>query len=154
MTKTWSIAISVVSSAVLCVACAGIWTRPSPSEQVFFALQIDDGERVVARPQVVGEVGKRLTLKLVEPERPDHARLALELVPERDGEGYRVQLKLALPDRDAPRGATVALSHGEEREVVLPDPLRRLSVRMLLMRVQSPEFEAWLRLAEAPPATS
>ncbi|HEY3447308.1 MAG TPA: hypothetical protein VGK67_13135 [Myxococcales bacterium] len=154
MKNIWSFAISAASCLVLCVACAGIWSRPTPSEKLFFALQIEDGERVVARPQVVGEVGKRLTLKLVEPDRPDRPRLALELVPEQDGDGYRVQLKLALPDRDGEREGTLALGHGEERQMQLADPVRKLSVRVMLMRVASPEFQAWLRLAQTPPATS
>jgi len=154
MSKTWSILISAASCLVLCVACAGIWTRPEPTEQLFFSMQIEDGGRVVARPQLLGEVGKRLTLKLVEPDSPERPRLALELVPEHDGDGYRVQLKLALPDRDGEREASLELSHGEERQVVLPDSLRRLSVRLMLMRVASPEFDAWLKLARALPATS
>jgi len=155
MKNLWSIAISAASCLVLCVACAGIWVRPGEAEKLFFALQIEDGARVVARPHLVGVVGKRLTLKLVEPERPDRPRLALELVPEHDGDAYRVQLKLALPDRDGAREGSLALGHGEEREVLLAaDPLRRLSVRVLLMRVTSPEFEAWLRLARELPATS
>lgn len=154
MKNVWSIAISAVSCMVLGVACAGILSRPAASEKLFFALQIDDGDRVVARPQLVGEVGKRLTLTLVEPERPDRPRLALELVPEHDGDGYRVQLKLALPDRDGARVGSLALSHGEERRAVLADPVRPLSVRVMLMRVASPEFEAWLELARALPATS
>ena len=45
------------------MACAGIWTRPVEAEKLFFALEIEDGDHVVARPQLVGEVGKRLTLK-------------------------------------------------------------------------------------------
>ena len=154
MKKTWSIGISAASCLVLCVACAGIWTRAPEAEKLFFALQIEDGGHVVARPQLLGEVGKRLTLQLVEPDRPDRPRLALELVPEHDGEGYRVQLKLALPDRDGAREGTIALSHGEERQVVLADPIRPLAVRVMLMRVASPEFESWLRLARALPATS
>lgn len=154
MNKRLSIAISAASCMVLCVACAGIWTRPETEERLFFSLQIQDGDRVVARPQVLGEVGKRLTLKLVEPANPDRPRLALELVPEHDGDGYRVQLKLALPDRDGEREASVDLTHGEEKQVALPDPLRRLTVRVMLMRVASPEFEAWMQLARALPATS
>ena len=155
MKKTWSIGISAASCLVLCVACAGIWTRTAPAaEQLFFALQIVDGDRVVARPQLLGEVGKRLTLRLVEPDRPDRAQLALELVPEHDGDGYRVQLKLSLPDRDGPQEGGLELGHGEEKRVLLADPLRPVSVRVMLMRVASPEFKAWLRLARALPATS
>ncbi|MGC4122873.1 MAG: hypothetical protein QM765_51560 [Myxococcales bacterium] len=64
-----------------------------------------------------------------------------------------MQLKLALPDRDGVEGS-VALGHGEERQARLADPLRKLSVRVMLMRVASPEFESWLKLARALPATS
>lgn len=151
--KRWSVGISVVSAVVLVLACAGIYAQ-TPQEKLFFALQIQDGDRVVARPQLVGETGKKLTLRLVEPGRPDHSRLALDLVPERSGEGYELELKLALPDRDGPRAGSLALGHGEERQLRLDDPVRPISVRVMLMRVASPEFEAWMRLGKAAPARS
>ena len=154
MKKTWSLGISAASLLVLCAACAGIWARGGEGEKLFFALQIEDGDRVVARPQLLGEVGKRLTLRLVEPDRPDRPRLLLELLPERDGEGYRVQLKLALPRLEAMREGSFDLAHGEERQVALDGPGQPLAVRVMLMRVASPEFEAWLRLARTLPATS
>ena len=151
--KLVSIAIAAISGAVLLFACVGLMAR-APAEQLFFALQIEDGGRVVARPQLLGETGKRLTLRLVQPDRPDQPRLALELVPERDGAGYRVQLQLALPDRDGVREGALEIAHGEEREVRLADPVRPVTIRVLLMRVASPEFQTWLKLARPAPTTS
>jgi hypothetical protein len=135
----------------LCVAC--IHAAP-PAERLFFALQIEDGGRVVARPQLLGETGKRLTLRLVQPDHPDQPRLALELVPEKDGDGYRVQLRLAVPDHEGVKEGALELAHGEEREMKLADPVRPMTVKVLLMRVASPEFRTFIRLARAAPATS
>jgi len=154
MTRRWIWALAGICAALVCAACASMMASRGPSERLFFALQIQDGDRVVARPQLVGEEGKRLTFKLVSPERPDQARLVLELVPERDGDGYRVQLKLALPDRAEVKRGELDLEHGEERALRIDDPVRPLTVRLMLMRVASPEFEAWLRLAGRLPATS
>ena len=156
MAKSLSITISAVSCAVLLVACTGIWMRAGPQERLFFALQIEDGGRVLARPELLGETGKRVTLKLVDPDAPARSRLSLELEAERDRESYRVRLKLGLPDSDRAREGALELFHGEEKEIVLadPDPQRRLSVRLLLMRVDTPEFQTWLRLAREPLTTS
>ncbi|MBI5546448.1 MAG: hypothetical protein HY901_21405 [Deltaproteobacteria bacterium] len=139
--------------ALLFTACGSL-LRPEPAERLFFALEIKDGDRVVARPHLLGKEGKLLSLRLVEPSRPDLPRLSLELVPERQGDGYRVQLKLALPEHDGVRQGELLVGHGEERPLLLTDPVRPLSVRLLLMRVASPEFEAWMRLAQPTLATS
>lgn len=155
MGRFLSWAVSIISLLVLGVACAGMLSRTVPAEQLFLALQIEDGGRVVARPQLVGESGKRLRLQLVEPARPDQPRLELEMVPEHENEGYRVQLRLAMPDRAQPLEGELALGHGEERKLELSNPVRPLHVKLMLMRVASPEFETWLRLArKALPATS
>jgi hypothetical protein len=90
----------------------------------------------------------------VQPDAPDRPRLALELVPEREGSGYRVQLQLALPDRAEVKRGELALGHGEERKLELPDAVRPLTVHVLLMRVASPEFQTYLRLARAAPANT
>jgi len=155
MGRFFSWAVSIVSIVVLGAACAGMLARAPSAERLFFALQIEDGGRVVARPQLVGESGKRLTLKLVEPDRPETPTLELEMVPEREGAGYHVQLRLTMPDRPAALEGELALDHGEERQVKLPNGVRPLNVKLMLMRVASPEFETWLRLARAAlPATS
>ena len=154
MTRRASLALALACTVIVGAACTSRIVGHVPAERLFFAVQIMDGDRVVAHPLLVGETGKRLTLKHVSPDRPDEALLALELVPEKDGDGYRVQLKLAMPDGAEVKRGTLALEHGEERTLKLSDPVRPLTVRLLLMRVASPEFEAWLRLAGAMPATS
>ena len=140
-------------SLVVLAACTGYLTR-SPTEQLYFALQIEDGDRVVARPQLLGETGKPLKLRLMDPGQPETLRLALDLMPRREGREYRVQLKLALPDREGPRLAQLDLVHGEERQLVLADPMHPLTVRLLMMRVASPEFEQFLKLARSATAAS
>lgn len=153
MKKNWAWIVVASSAALLFAACA-TWMGDTPAERLFFALQIEDGERVVARPQLLGEAGKRLTLRLAQPARPEEARLSLELSPERFGEGYRVRFGIGLPDRADVKRGELSLLHGEERKLVLTDSVRPLTVRLMVMRVASPEFEAWIRLARTPPATS
>ncbi len=153
MGRILSWAVSLASVAVLCAACAGILVR-EPGERLFFALEIDDGGRVVGRPQVIGETGKLLTIKLVEPGSVGRPRLSMKLVPEHEGGGYRVQLELDLPDRPVPGKGVLAIEHAEERRVEIGNPVRPLSVKLMVMRVASPEFEAWVKLARKPPAAS
>jgi hypothetical protein len=153
MRRRLGVVVIAALSALCSAACTNLLVAPKPGEQLFFALQIQDGERVVARPQLLGETGKRLTLRLVTPDRPESPRLALELNPERDGEGYKIQLKLALPGHDS-EGGELELGHGEERSLRLADPAHPLTVKVLLMRVASPEFKTYLKLAKAAPATS
>lgn len=138
---------------LLGAACASL-AQKEQGERLFFAVQIEDGGRVIARPRMIGQTGKRLTLRLVTPEAPDRARLALELVPEREGSGYRIQLGVALPERASTDRGELALGHGEERLLELDDPVRPVIVRVLVMRVGSPELDAYLELAGALPQTS
>jgi hypothetical protein len=59
------------------------------------------------------------------------------LSPKEEGQGYGVKLDLQLPS--GRRLGHVGLLHGEERRVVLD---RDTELKVMLMRVDSPEFKA------------
>lgn len=140
--------VSMVGICLLFSACAGKLERRAP-ERLFFAMQIEDGGKVIARPRLLGEAGRLVTMKIVEPDRPEQTRLALELFPERKDHTYRVQIKMALPDRAERPCGELALSHGEERLLRLDNSVRPLTVRLLLMRTSSPEFDTFMKLSKS-----
>lgn len=145
----WAVALSgAVGAAAVLVPGAVPRNEPSSAgERVYFALQISDGGRVLASPQLVGDEGKRLTLSLVNPERPGEPRLALELEPARDRDLYRVLVKLSLPGKLDRAVGELALLHGEERFLTLEQEAGPVTVKLLLLRVASPEFETFMDLA-------
>lgn len=140
----WASLLAVMSAGL--VACAGLLSHPR-DEKLFFALQIEDRGLVLARPKLLGEVGRPVTMKLVDAGDPEHTRLSLQLEPKRIGKTYQVQIGMELAGRTEPLGGELQLHHGEERQVLLTGAQRRVLVRMLVMRVDSPEFEAYMELA-------
>jgi hypothetical protein len=150
--RVWVMAAVAVSVAAS--ACGGLLAQRNEPEQLFFAMRIEDEGRLLARPNLLGETGHKLSMRLVDPERPELTRLALELLPERQGDGYRIQLGVATADRGRPQVGALALLHGEERKLVLAGPDRPLKVTLMLMRVDSPEFDAWLELVRREQAAS
>ena len=142
----------LASALALCAACSGLFERTEPQsiEKLFFAMRIEADGQLVAKPHLLGETDRRLSMKLVDPEHPDHTRLSLEMMPTRLGEDYRVQVGLLMPDLSkAPQLATLTLAHGQEKKFRLLDDgtsPSSMTVTLLLMRVDSPEFDAWLEL--------
>lgn len=120
-------------------------------DQLFFALKIEMGEHLIARPNLLGESGRRLTLKMVDPEQPDRLNLALKMLPElsTDGSGYDISFSIQMPDL-APEPEDIALhmSHGEEKRFLLTLGRIPITMTMTLLRVDSPEFEAWKELVQ------
>ena len=148
--RSWSVGLLALSVSAL-AACTGLLTKESEPEKLFFAMKIEGGGQLLARPHLLGETGHKLSMRLVDPSQPAQSRLALELFPERDGEGYRLQLGVALADAEPQLGA-LSLMHAEERRLKL-DGERPLLVTVMLMRVDSPEFEAWMELVRREQAT-
>lgn len=126
-------------------AATELWPRPREEvgTPLYFALEVRQAGRVVARPQLVGESGHDVRLSLRR--RDGGERLKLALHPTLRGPKMGVELKLDLPDAPG-LGRRVSLVHGEEAKLHLGDDV---DVRMLAMRVRSPEFEAFI--ANAPP---
>ncbi|MGI5862470.1 MAG: hypothetical protein ACOX6T_10500 [Myxococcales bacterium] len=138
--------LALATAAALVSACSGILSSHNQPEQLFFAMRIEDEGQVLARPHLLGEAGHKLSMRLVDPNRPELTRLKLELLPERTGDGYQVQLGVATAKRPTPHVGMLSLLHGEERKLVLRGADGPLEVTLLVMRVDSPEFEAWKEL--------
>ena len=115
-------------------------------ERLFFALEVRDGPRLVAKPKLVGVEGKPLKLFLSYPNEERTPKLIVELTPSRSGSDYQIDVSLSIPGRIEDARDEVRLGNGEERELAwsgLDGPVR---LRMMLMRVSSPEFKAYLDL--------
>ena len=143
----------IVCVCALLVACAGLLAHPS-DEKLFLALQIEREGQVIARPRLLGASGRLLSMKLMDPDQPDRPKVDLQLLPEREGLAYRIQIQLSLPDRAGAALGELELGHGQERSLTLAERDRPVTVRILLMRVASPEFDAYMNLARRPERTS
>jgi hypothetical protein len=134
----------VVSAlALLAVACA---TAPKAKGQpLYFAVEVKEAGKVIARPKLLGETGKRVRVERRQPgaAQPDY-RLVLDPSPE--GVGYRIKLDLALPEQQ--RHSELALLHGEERRIELGTHPGDLQISLMVMKVNSPEFKALMELGE------
>ena len=118
---------------------------------LYFALEVRQHGRVVARPQLVGASGHDLRALLRR--RDGTPRLELNLQPTVRGPRVGLDLLVDLPDERG-LGKSISLRHAEEAEVRLSGDVQ---VKILALRVQSPEFEAYIAHApalEAPDADS
>ena len=133
------------------VASAGaVIASDSPRpEQLYLAMEIEREGAVVARPMLVGETDRELRMSLIDPSRPDRPRLSVDLLPHGEGKAYRVSIRVSTPERATPASGELAICHGEQRSVVLSEASQPLTVRLMLMRVDSPEFRALMRLGRA-----
>lgn len=143
----------LIGACALLAACAGFLAQTS-DEKLFFALQIESEGRVIARPMLLGASGRELSMRLLDPDQPDRPKVDLHLLPERDGAGYRVQLQLTLPDRARAESGELEIGHAEQRTVTLAQNDRPVTVHLMLMRVASPEFKAYVSLARRQVSTS
>ena len=101
----------------------------------------------MAKPKLLGAEGIALRAE----RKPQGARASdysLRLVPVRKGAGYEVDVDLQLPD--GPRGhSELSLLHGEVRKLELGKVPGELSLELLLMEVDSPEFRALMELSQS-----
>jgi hypothetical protein len=134
----------VTAVALVAVACATA-PRPKDAQQLYFAVEVAQAGKVIARPKLLGETGKRVQAERRQPgaTQPDY-RLVLEPVP--SGKGYRIKLDLALPQMQG--HSELALLHGEERKIELGARPGDLQLSLLVMKVDSPEFRALMELGE------
>jgi len=134
--------------ALICLlsftACAT--PQPSaPSERLYFALELRHDGRLVGRPKLLGETGKRIRVEKRGPgaAQPDYE---LALAPSESGPGgFALDLDVALPGTEG--HSTLHLLHGEERKLELGKHPGELQVVLLVMKVDSPEFQALMSLA-------
>ena len=111
---------------------------------LYFRLEIRRDGRLVAMPQFLGEAGKVLRAERRPPGAtvPDYR---LTISPFQASERrFHLQLDVAVPGR---RGhSQLSMDHGEVRKVELGPRKGDLEVKLLLMRVDSKEFRALMKL--------
>ncbi len=130
--------------ALFALACAT--PKPAiPAEKLYFAVEVRKDGRLVGKPKLLGESGKAIRVERRQPGAAE-ADYRLVIVPAPDGEAFKVKLDVALPD--ASGSSDLALLHGQERKVRL-GARGDLEVKLLLMKVDSPEFRALMDLSEA-----
>lgn len=123
-------------SLLALVGCAAQLPATRAPEALYLSVEVQEHGRTVARPKVLGFEGKDITVERRAPDAP-LADYRLVLTPEEAGQGYGVKLDLELPS--GRRLGHVGLLHGEERSVPLGEDIE---LKVLLMRVDSPEFRA------------
>ena len=124
---------TVLLVAVGCATQAPVTRAP---EALYLAVEVQEHGHTIARPKMLGYEGKNITVERRQPNAPS-ADFRLVLSPKEEGQGYGVKLDLQLPS--GRRLGHVGLLHGEERRVVLD---RDTELKVMLMRVDSPEFKA------------
>lgn len=124
---------------VLAVGCASQAPATRPPEALYLAVEVQEHGKTVARPKVVGLEGRNITVERRQPD-ASQADYRLILMPKEEGPGYGVKLDLELPS--GRRLGHVGLLHGEERRVDLGADIE---LKVMLMRVDSPEFKALMQ---------
>lgn len=131
--------LTLIAGAV--VGCATpVPEMPSSRQQLYFALELTQDGHKVGSPQLLGFEGRQVVAEKRSPgaTQPDY-RLVLR--PTESGAGYKVVLEVVLPS--GKKLGEVVVLHGEERSVQLGDATE---LKLLLMRVDSPEFRALMQL--------
>jgi len=132
---------------VVGLLCVTALPTQAQAEPLYFALEVRREGRLVAQPKLLGETGRAVRVERRKPgaATPDYR---LVLMPTLEGEVFRLELDLALPELKG--HSQLALLHGQERKVQLGRYPGDLEVSLLLMKVDSPEFRALMDLAADP----
>jgi hypothetical protein len=130
------------SLAIGCATPPAVEGLAAPRQQLYFALELTQDGRKLGAPQLLGFEGRQV---VAEKRAPGAAEPEYRLVlkPRESGTGYNVVLELMLPS--GKKVGEVALLHGEERSVQLGEA----ELKLMLLRVDSPEFRALMALAPA-----
>jgi hypothetical protein len=122
------------------------------AEKLYFALEMRQEGKLVGRPKLLGETGKvlkveRRQLGAVE---PDYQLILTPqaAVDDRQVDAFNIRLEIALPKTRAK--SELSLLHGQERQLELGNSPGALEVKLLLMKVDSPEFRALMSLSGTP----
>lgn len=137
-----------LATLIVSVGCASQAQATRAPEALYLAVEVQQHGHTVARPKVVGFEGKNITVERRAPNAP-LADYRLVLTPREEGQGYGVKLDLELPS--GRRLGHVGLLHGEERSVILDDDIE---LKVMLMRVDSPEFKALVQRVPRPGKTA
>ncbi len=137
-----------LASLVVVAGCASQAQATRAPEALYLSIEVQEHGATVARPKVMGFEGKNITVERRQPNAP-LADYKLIVTPKEEGQGYGVKLDLELPS--GRRLGHVGLLHGEERRVVLDDDIE---LKVMLMRVDSPEFKALVQRVPKPAKTA
>jgi hypothetical protein len=130
----------MAGTAIGCGNPAPVAEQPESRQQLYFALELTQDGHKIGSPQLLGFEGRQVVAEKRAPgaTTPDY-RLVLR--PRELGAGYKVVLEVVLPS--GKKLGEVVVLHGEERSVQLGDATE---LKLLLMRVDSPEFRALMQL--------
>ena len=131
------------------VACTKAHQEASAPSRLYFAVEVHRNGEVIAQPRLLGEEGVTLRAER-RPVGASASDYVLRLRPVRNGGVYEIDVDLALPGANAHR--ELSLLHGEVRRLELGSVPGELSLQLLLMEVDSPEFRALMQLGNEGPA--
>jgi hypothetical protein len=114
-------------------------------DELYFKVEVEQHGKTVAAPNLLGFEGRHIIVekRANQSVAPDYR---LVLLPSERGDGYGVHFDLVLPSGH--RAGTMQLLSGEERRVLLDEDT---SLKLLVMRVDSPEFRALMMRAGKKP---
>jgi hypothetical protein len=111
---------------------------------LYFKLEIRREGRLIAMPQFLGEAGRVLRAE----RRPPGAAVAdyrLVIAPVQASEHrFHLKLDVAVPGQQG--SSQLQMDHGEVRKVELGPHKGDLEVKLMMMKVNSPEFRALMKL--------
>lgn len=138
------------SGLLALLAALGVAVAPAAAhaEVLYLQVEVRQEGRLVANPHLLGETGKPLRAVRRAPGAAK-ADYRLSLVPTIAGDHYALAVDLTVGHSQG--ASDLALGHGERRRVKLAGANHGLEVSVLLMRVDSPEFRAYMDLSPARP---
>lgn len=116
-------------------------------DQLYFAVEVTEGGSRVAAPKLVGFANHEVSVEKRPSAKADPEYQLLMMTHEDKG-AYDLALKLWLPS--GWKEGKVKLSHGEEVKLAMGDGVE---LKVLLMRVDSPEFRLLMGPRPAKPLT-
>jgi hypothetical protein len=118
------------------VGCTSTTAQARAPDQLYLKVEVQQHGKTVAAPNLLGFEGRHIIVEKRTPQlgNPEYR---LVLTPKEEGSGYGVGFDLEFAGHKL--GGRVGLLHGEERRVLLDDDTE---LKLLLMRVDSPEFRA------------
>ncbi len=146
MPRRFFLAAAFLSLLVGAAACL-----PHPAkdpDQLYFAVEVTEGGSRVGAPKLVGFADHEVSVEK-RPAPQSEPEYQLLMVPhEQRGGEYDLALKLWLPS--GWKEGRVKLSHGEEAKVTMGDGVE---LKVLVMKVDSPEFRLLMAAPKAKPLT-
>jgi hypothetical protein len=132
---------------------AAVAPATSRAEVLYLQVEVRQEGRLVANPHLLGETGKPLRAVRRAPGATE-ADYRLNLVPTATGDRYALAVDLTVGHSQG--ASDLSLGHGQRRKVKLAGSNRGLEVSVLLMRVDSPEFRAYMEHSptQPPPASA